>query len=146
MISETWQWQHQQKSENNNHLFNIQFSDYQNILNDCSQQILCDFCSAVSVRKRKKKQNKIHCQEVSSSEVISNFKLIRKKHTRIIQKKKLSIFECISKISADCLTDIFNVKKKKKWNQIEQKQYLKKLTYLKRKIQMMKKLKKLEKS
>ena len=95
-------------------MFNTQFSDYQNILNDCSQQILCDFHSAVSVRKRKRKQNEIHCQEVSFSEVISNFKLMRKKHIRIIQKKKLSISEFTSKIFADCLTDIFDVEKKKK--------------------------------
>jgi hypothetical protein len=82
-------------------------------LNDCSQQILHDFYSAISVKEKKSNQDEIHCQEVSSSEVVSNFKSMRKKHTRVTQKKKLSISEDTSKISTDCLTSTFDVKKKK---------------------------------
>jgi len=71
---------------------------------------------------------------------------MEKKCTRTTQKRKLSIFECTSKVFADCLTGTFDIKKKARWNQIEQEQHQEKLTYLKRKIQIMKRLKELEKS
>jgi hypothetical protein len=143
---EARQRQHQQKSENNNHLFNTQSSDYQSTLDDCSQQILCEFRSTVSVRERKKKQDEIHCQGVSSSGVISNSKLPEKKRTRTTRKRKLSISECTSQVSTDCLTDTFDVEKEERRNQIEQERHQEELTYLERKIQMMKRLKELEKS
>ncbi len=146
MILETQQQQHQQKFENNNYLFNTQSFDYQSTLNDCSQQILCDFHSAVSVGERKRKQDEIYYQGVSSSGVISNSKLMGKKRTRTTRKRKLSISECTSKVSADCLTGTFDVEKEARRNQIEQERHQEELTYLERKIQMMKRLKELEKS
>jgi hypothetical protein len=115
-------------------------------LDDCSQQILCDFRSAVSVGETKRKQDEIHCQGVSSSGVISNSKLMGKKRTRTTRKRKLSLSEDTSKVSADCLTGTFDVEKEARRNQIEQERHQEELTYLERKIQMMERLKELEKS